>query len=54
MNGGGAKKKKTRRAPESDRPQEAAGALGGAPRDGISVDETNRLRESLGLKPLRE
>ena len=29
------------------------GGKGGGARDAISVEETNRIRESLGLKPLR-
>lgn len=61
MNGGGRKKKKKRpraeeggdddtpRAPAA--PAEPPGER--RPGEGISVDETNRLRESLGLKPLR-
>lgn len=61
LNGGGKKKKRKAQAHDDDGVHSrdtsvAAGAPPGArhpPGDGISVDETNRLRESLGLKPLR-
>lgn len=58
MNGGGARKKKKRPAASMDEGLQRHSATAtdtGDKRagDGISIDETNRLRESLGLKPLR-
>mmetsp|Transcript_30736 Transcript_30736/g.72589 ORF Transcript_30736/g.72589 Transcript_30736/m.72589 type:complete len:335 (-) Transcript_30736:153-1157(-) len=56
MNGGG-KKKKAKRAPAAA--EAAPGTLtGGSERkkpgeDGVSIDETNRMRASLGMAPLR-
>ena len=55
MNGGGKKKKKKKRRQDDEQLDETSfEASGGGARDDISVAETNRLRESLGLKPLRE
>lgn len=56
MNGGGKKKKK--RKADDDAPRRSAPPAPSEPKerragDGISVDETNALRESLGLKPLK-
>ena len=55
MNGGGGKKKKKKPKlfkGDDDDGGDDAGPSGGA-KDGISVEETNRLRESLGMAPLR-
>jgi len=54
LNGGGSKKKKHRRTELQPKPAAARdgdGAQIGA-KEGLSVAETNRLRESLGMKPL--
>ena len=60
MNGGlGGKKKKKKRKEREQMPDfgddddDDGGGKGGGARDAISVEETNRIRESLGLKPLR-
>ena len=59
MNGG--KKKKRPKLFKDDRSESDDGGgskevdtAGGGAKDGISIEETNRIRESLGLKPLRE
>ena len=58
MNGGGSKKKKKHKtkhaAPDEVRPSAPEASGERRPGDGISVDETNALRESIGLKPLRK
>ena len=60
---GGKKEKKKKKRPklfkgdgddDDDEPRQGGGHDGGGARQAISVEETNRLRASLGLKPLRD